>query len=69
MYKVTNEMFGEVVINGKTMGYKAFIIVKDIDAKITELAENKIVKIKPFKEKKTAVKIEDKSNKKKNKEV
>ena len=67
MFKVTNETFGEIQINKNKMGYKSFILVSEIDAKIKELQENKIVKIKLVEAKTT--KIVEKTNKKKNKEV
>jgi hypothetical protein len=66
MFKVTNETFGEIEINGKKMGYKSFIIVKDISSQVTELAENKVVKIKTIVEKKDTQKVQNKSDKKKN---
>lgn len=65
MYKITNETFGEITVNGKPMGYKGVMIIKELDAKITELAENRIIKIKPMQDKKDFSKtIDDKSKKK-----
>jgi hypothetical protein len=64
MFKITNETFGEIEINGKKMGYKSFIIVKDISSQITELAENKVVKTKVVAETKDTQKVQAKSDKK-----
>lgn len=63
MYKVTNEMFGIVKIEGQSLSYKGFTIIKKITPEINNLAEKKIIKVKPYKVKKII-----KNNSKKNKE-
>ena len=45
MYKITSQVFGQVVIQGKQLAYKGSVIVKDLDTKTTDMAESKIVKI------------------------
>lgn len=63
MYKITNEMFGIVKIEGHNLSYKGFVIIKKLTEEINNLAEKKIIKVKPYKIKKVMIKNNSKKNK------
>jgi len=50
MFKITNETFGQITVKGKSLKYKQFIVVKELDDVIIRLIQNKVVKSKQIEE-------------------
>lgn len=62
MYKITNEIFGQIKIGNKVLKYKQSIEVKELNDEMIQLIENKIVKSQIIEKQK---KIVEKPKKKK----
>lgn len=45
MYKITSDVFGELRINNRILSYKESMTVAQLDDKITNMQENKLIKV------------------------
>jgi hypothetical protein len=52
MYKITSEVFGVIKVAGKDLGYKCSTIVPKLDQTITELQQNKLIRVTVIEDKK-----------------
>lgn len=65
MFKLTNETFGQIEIQGQTLKYKQYIIVRELNEDLIKLIQNKIVKSKLINEQENKPLVLPKKTKKK----